>query len=91
MSWLLYNLFCFAVIASLAHRKIFEKMRHRHFIGDIGTPLLGAFLVIGILYLLLPLPAGNIGKCIVLGICVLAGEATSLMTIKDVRDRISKT
>ena len=89
MGWLLYNLFCFTIVAHVAHRKLFEgEMRVHFYIHDIGVPFLGAFFVIGICSLLLPLPAGVIGKCLVLGIIVLLGEAASMLTIKDVRAKL---
>jgi O-antigen/teichoic acid export membrane protein len=89
MSWLLYNLFCFIIVAQLAHRKLFgDKMRFHYYFQDIGVPFLSAFLIIGICSMVLPTPTSVGGKCIILGIVIILGETVTMLMIEDVRSKL---
>jgi hypothetical protein len=85
VSWLLYNLFCITAVAYVSHRKLFDAASFPRFFYDIGVPFLASGGAAWIFAAWIPVPAGIVGKCVVLGLCLLWVEAASMMTVSDVR------
>ena len=85
LCWLLYNLFCLIVVSYSGHKKLLKESSFRFFIHDIGGPLTAACLIIGLFYLLVPMPSGAIGQLLVIGVSILFGETGAMMTINRIR------
>jgi O-antigen/teichoic acid export membrane protein len=90
IAWLIYNLFGFTFVAYMAHKTLLREALFQWYVKDIGIPLVVGGTIIGGLFLMLPMPTGTVGQCLVLGTCATMGAAGSLLTLKSVRSRLAQ-
>jgi len=90
IAWLIYNLFGFTFVAYMAHKTLLREALFQWYVKDIGIPLVVGGTIIGGLFLMLPMPTGTVGQCLVLGTCATMGAAGSLLTLKSIRSRLAQ-
>ncbi len=90
VTWVFYNLFGFTFVAHMAHKRLLREGLLEWYLKDTGIPLVVSGAIIGILFLLIPVPAGTVEQCLVIGTCATMGGAGSLITLKSVRSKLAQ-